>query len=31
LESVNRKSVTLTDGSQSWQLTLNDSLGESVD
>lgn len=31
LESVNRKSVTLTDGSQSWQLTLKDSLGESVD
>ncbi len=29
LESVNRKSVTLTDGSQSWQLTLKDSRGES--
>lgn len=31
LESVNRKSVTLTDGSQSWQLTLKDSHGESDD
>ncbi len=31
LESVNRKSVTLTDGSQSWQLTLKDSSGESED
>lgn len=29
LESVSRKSVTLTDGSQSWQLTLKDSRGES--
>lgn len=29
LESVNRKSVTLTDGSQSWQLTLKDSNDES--
>ena len=29
LESVNRKSVTLTEGSQSWQLTLKDSRGES--
>ena len=29
LESVTRKSVTLTDGSQSWQLTLKDSRGES--
>lgn len=29
LESVNRKSVTLTDGSQSWQLTLKDSRSES--
>ena len=29
LESVNRKSVTLTDGPQSWQLTLKDSRGES--
>lgn len=29
LESVNRKSVTLTDGSQTWQLTLKDSRGES--
>ena len=29
LESVTRKSVTLTDGTQSWQLTLNDSHGES--
>ena len=31
LEFVNRKSVTLTDGSQSWQLTLTDSRGESKD
>lgn len=31
LESVNRKSVTLTDGSQSWQLTLKDSPDESQD
>lgn len=31
LESVNRKSVTLTDGSQSWQLTLKDSRDESED
>lgn len=31
LESVNRKSVTLTDGSQSWQLTIKDSRGESED
>ena len=29
LESVTRKSVTLTDGSQSWQLALKDSRGES--
>lgn len=29
LESVNRKSVTLTDGSQSWQLTLKDSNDDS--
>ena len=29
LESVTRKSVTLTDGSQSWQLTLKDVNGES--
>ena len=29
LESVTRKSVTLTDGTQSWQLTLKDSRGES--
>lgn len=29
LESVSRKSVTLTDGSQSWQLTLKDSRSES--
>ena len=29
LESVTRKSVSLTDGSQSWQLTLKDSRGES--
>lgn len=28
LEAVNRKSVTLTDGSQRWQLTLKDSRGE---
>ncbi len=28
LESVTRKSATLTDGSQSWQLTLKDSRGE---
>ena len=31
LESVNRKSVTLTDGSQSWQLTLKGSRDESED
>lgn len=31
VESVNRKSVTLTDGSQSWQLTLKDSQDESKD
>ena len=31
LETVSRKSVTLTDGSQSWQLTLKDSLGGSGD
>lgn len=31
LETVNRKSVTLTDGAQSWQLTLKDSQGESED
>ncbi len=31
LESVSRKSVTLTDGSQSWQLTLKDSQDESKD
>ncbi len=31
VESVNRKSVTLTDGSQSWQLTLTDSRSESKD
>jgi hypothetical protein len=29
LESVTRKSVTLTDGTQSWQLSLKDSRGES--
>ena len=29
LKSVNRKSVTLTDGSQSWQLTLKDSSNDS--
>jgi hypothetical protein len=29
LESVSRKSVTLTDGTQSWQLTLKDSRSES--
>ena len=29
LESVSRKSVTLSDGLQSWQLTLKDSRGES--
>lgn len=31
LESVTRKAVTLTDGSQSWQLILKDSRGESKD
>ncbi len=31
LETVNRKSVTLTDGSKSWQLTLTDSRDESRD
>lgn len=31
LESVARKSVTLTDGSRSWQLTLKDSRGESTE
>lgn len=31
LESVSRKSVTLTDGSKSWQLTLKDSQDESKD
>ena len=29
LESVTRKSVTLTDGSQSWQLTIKDANGDS--